>query len=572
MLQRRQWRVTNLESQPNYQYILLAIITLVAAALRFYKLGEWSFWIDELFQIRDGAYQGVKIDDFYAVAGLPGERVHLGAISFLLVGMAVNWLGTSEWSARLFPALIGIASIPILYFPIRKIFGPAVALLSMFLLALSPWHIQLSQQARYYSALNLFYNLALLMFFLGLNHAKFRPFLASLFFLALAVLERLHGLFLGPVVFCYLVLLSLLPYQKAKWLNWRYLAILGAAAGAAYGLYETYQVFVRGVAPSILVIFSDRFLDNQVFNPSGIFTFTLTSIGLPLAGLALVGMFYSLKEKSSAGLLLTLGAWIPIFLFGVLAAFFFTAGHYTLITLLCWVILGAVGIKELYIRKESRAWLLIGVLGLIFLSFSRDRVVKDILYYLEQEMGFRLLFALIIVISFLMVFLFLRSTHRLDHRTLLPGWGTLGVIPVSVSQLFINKGLLEFGLMGVILLAHPLLANSMYYQYQHGLRDNNWKAAVEFIKEQKADGDIVISSMPPVASYYLGEKVQWADKTDQTLLQDGNHAWVIDDDGMNQMVGKHFLVWASTNCELMEQFGRYLRGQPWKLDVYRCEG
>jgi hypothetical protein len=31
---------------PVYQYGLLAAITLLAAALRFYKLGDWSFWID----------------------------------------------------------------------------------------------------------------------------------------------------------------------------------------------------------------------------------------------------------------------------------------------------------------------------------------------------------------------------------------------------------------------------------------------------------------------------------------------------------------------------------------------
>ncbi len=30
-----------------YQLTILGLITLLATALRFYKLGEWGFWIDE---------------------------------------------------------------------------------------------------------------------------------------------------------------------------------------------------------------------------------------------------------------------------------------------------------------------------------------------------------------------------------------------------------------------------------------------------------------------------------------------------------------------------------------------
>ena len=36
---------------PRDQYLLLAAITLLAGALRFHKLGEWSFWRDELITI-----------------------------------------------------------------------------------------------------------------------------------------------------------------------------------------------------------------------------------------------------------------------------------------------------------------------------------------------------------------------------------------------------------------------------------------------------------------------------------------------------------------------------------------
>jgi hypothetical protein len=33
------------------EYLILAGIIMVAAVLRFYKLGEWSFWGDEVFSL-----------------------------------------------------------------------------------------------------------------------------------------------------------------------------------------------------------------------------------------------------------------------------------------------------------------------------------------------------------------------------------------------------------------------------------------------------------------------------------------------------------------------------------------
>ena len=37
-----------IDTNPALQYILLIAIMLLAALLRFYKIGEWGFWIDEI--------------------------------------------------------------------------------------------------------------------------------------------------------------------------------------------------------------------------------------------------------------------------------------------------------------------------------------------------------------------------------------------------------------------------------------------------------------------------------------------------------------------------------------------
>jgi hypothetical protein len=42
---------TRLGILQKHQLPLLAAITLLALALRLYRLGEWSFWIDEVFTV-----------------------------------------------------------------------------------------------------------------------------------------------------------------------------------------------------------------------------------------------------------------------------------------------------------------------------------------------------------------------------------------------------------------------------------------------------------------------------------------------------------------------------------------
>src|SRR4030067_1875055 len=75
------------------EFFILGFITLLAVGLRFYKLGEWSFWYDEIFTLRDVQ----RISEL----GLLDQQ-----ISRALIYLTVHSLGISEWSARLVPALV----------------------------------------------------------------------------------------------------------------------------------------------------------------------------------------------------------------------------------------------------------------------------------------------------------------------------------------------------------------------------------------------------------------------------------------------------------------------------------
>ena len=128
-------------------------------------------------------------------------------------GKAFYW-GTSEWSARLVPALVGIISIPILFFPIRKMFGSGVALLCSLFLAIAPWHLYWSQNARFYTTLLLFYTLALFLVYFALEEDKPWYIVFAFILFGLAVQERLFSVLLVPVVGLYLIALWLLPIEK----------------------------------------------------------------------------------------------------------------------------------------------------------------------------------------------------------------------------------------------------------------------------------------------------------------------------------------------------------------------
>ncbi len=115
--------------------LTLASILALATALRLYALGGPSLWLDEAYSLRDIA----------GVAGHNGAR----PLYFLLLRPWAMLSGGDAWM-RLPSALFGVAAVHATYRLARLREGPAVALLSGLLLALSPLAVDHSQQVRMY--------------------------------------------------------------------------------------------------------------------------------------------------------------------------------------------------------------------------------------------------------------------------------------------------------------------------------------------------------------------------------------------------------------------------------------
>lgn len=344
-----------------YQYLLLTVIIIVAVVLRFYKLGEWSFWGDEMFTV------GGREDGFnYTFARQ--------SLSMALIQITVASFGITEWNARLVPAIIGIITIPLLYFPIKKIFDPAVGLVAVLLIAVSPWHLYWSQNARFYIALLLFYSLALFAFYIGIEEDRPWYLLFSLIFLGLATKERLLALFFIPVVAGYLALLKILPFEKPAGLRWRNLVIF-FLPGLIFGLF-----FVRPYVLNLSGWMKGFGYANN--NPFWLLAGVVYYLGIPTVCIGTLGAFYLLIQRNRVSLLLTLGAGVPLLAIIGISFFHYTANRYVFISLTSWIILASVAAVELVRQSPKQIKLLAGGV-LIFLLLQP--LSEDVLYYQYQN-------------------------------------------------------------------------------------------------------------------------------------------------------------------------------------------
>lgn len=141
-------RVSNLFS--NRVYILF-ITLFVAAALRFFRIGHESVWLDEAFTIdtitRDYTTLGLIFE-------LPAQDFH-PPLYFFLLDIWVSVFGTSELALRVPSAVFGIASVAAIYLLGKQVFDAKAGITAALLLTLSPFHIYYAQEARTYTLLAL---------------------------------------------------------------------------------------------------------------------------------------------------------------------------------------------------------------------------------------------------------------------------------------------------------------------------------------------------------------------------------------------------------------------------------
>ncbi len=184
--------------------VLAAVLVLVAygALLRFHRLGEQSFWIDEAITV---THARAILAHGYPL--LPNGRVSWSsAPAHYLAAAGLRLAGEPHAGARLLPAAAGAASVALLFWLALLVFRRrSTALLSAALLAVATIAVAWSRQARAYAFVQLFDLAGLALLFRFFDAPRARTFWAGTGLLALAVLCHPAGawaLVAGVVAFC----------------------------------------------------------------------------------------------------------------------------------------------------------------------------------------------------------------------------------------------------------------------------------------------------------------------------------------------------------------------------------
>ena len=190
------------------QIVLLSVIVAFSAALRFWNLGQWSFWIDEVFTVRDA--QNLSLN---SLQSLPNPIPYLAVKLSILIG------GDSEWGSRLIPCIVGIASIPVIFGLGRTLFNWQSGLLSSAFVACSSWHLFWAQNARYPVFTFFFAVLTAWCFYLSLERDSTLLMIGALACCFCLILSHTLAVVVVPALGVYAVLCLLEHSNKKRWVN-----------------------------------------------------------------------------------------------------------------------------------------------------------------------------------------------------------------------------------------------------------------------------------------------------------------------------------------------------------------
>ncbi|RMF56589.1 MAG: phospholipid carrier-dependent glycosyltransferase, partial [Calditrichaeota bacterium] len=125
--------------------MLFVAILALGLAVRFYRIDYQSFWNDEVLTVFNTnlplAQVIINPNDINIL-----PLYYLTIYPFLKFGNAEFWL-------RFPSAFVGVLSLALFFFILKKWLGEKIALVGAFLFSLSPFHVWYSQEARPYALL-----------------------------------------------------------------------------------------------------------------------------------------------------------------------------------------------------------------------------------------------------------------------------------------------------------------------------------------------------------------------------------------------------------------------------------
>ncbi len=343
--------------------VLLSSIVMFGILLRFWNLGEWSFWIDEVFTVRDaqslspGSWQGIP-----------------NPIPYLAVKLSIALSSKSEWGIRLIPCLVGIAAIPAVFGLGRTLFNWRVGIWGSTFVACSSWHLFWTQNARYPVFTFLFAVLAAWAFYLSLERDSTLLTIGALISCVCLILSHTLSVVIVPALGVYALISLLEKRSRKRWLN----------------LLIFFFPFAMPVLALLLpqvrsYLFSGWGHNEWQRSPFYIVLTLVHGVSIPIAVTAFFGFLATPLNRSTRFLLCYAG--VPLALFLIASQLQNVAGYYLFWTTPAYFIFSGVACERVWRAVKSQsAGTILGMLTPCVLVVT---LLSQVYLYFQIEDGGR---------------------------------------------------------------------------------------------------------------------------------------------------------------------------------------
>lgn len=186
---------------------LLLSLTIVGLILRFFNLGYNSLWLDEASTHN------------FAILSLPEiwKATTGGEFNpplFYWVEHCMLAFGNNEVVLRFVPALLGVLTIPLIYYVGKEFMDRNVGIIAAAAFSFSPFLIFYSQEARAYSMMLFFVAFAMIFYFRAMKTNDIRNWAIFGLFSALAFWSHFYSLVIIGALILHALVVQVLKYYK----------------------------------------------------------------------------------------------------------------------------------------------------------------------------------------------------------------------------------------------------------------------------------------------------------------------------------------------------------------------
>jgi hypothetical protein len=322
-------------------------VSLIAGGLRFYRLGHWSFDADEISALIEEQvfFSGIPFSDDARYNNQYERLPRIVPVGYYALHFGYEAFGRDEGGSRVVPAIVGTATVAVVFLLMALVSSRTAALATSLLIACWQQHVLYSQMNHFYVVAMLF---GTLCFLLGALEVKgSRPIYPLL--LSASAVAAVFSHTVAAAAFalaCIGIIAGTIADRKA--VNWTSVLTLfaGAAILAAVIIYHVlplqrgwYQGLESGDSPVDAVMA------------------TISRLGWPVVWLALLGAIFAVVEGGAINwywLTCAAGSWVVIFLMPL--KFVFIA-RYSLPLSLPMFVLAGTAIAQVFclLRARSRA-------------------------------------------------------------------------------------------------------------------------------------------------------------------------------------------------------------------------